>query len=1097
MYPHPSMITPLKSRILFLVSVLLFVGSLNAGQTAAASEEDAPATMILDTADFQGGLIVHVGCGDGELTAALSRDDNCLVHGLDSNPQNVDRARKNIRSAGLYGRVSVEQWDGDYLPYVDNLVNLLVVSEPNGIPRSELMRVLAPGGVLCVQRGSGWQTTTKPRPDEMDDWTHYLHDASGNAVANDSLVGAPKHLQWVADPLYCRSHEIDTSISALVSAGGRLFYIHDEGLLGITDERFPEEWALVARDAFNGVLLWKKPIESWGWRQWKEDELKGKDWTSIRGQRTRSPLALPRRLVSDGEHVFVTLGYEAPLTVLDAATGEAIRTVDETLGTDEILHIDGTLILSVIPPPIAAGERKSKDDSEPHLMAIEVDTGDILWKKPVDRLLPLSLAAGNGRIFFHDYDELVCLNLMTGDEEWRVPREIRNASLWGTHTTLVSYKDVVLFVSRERFDAFSAETGEPLWSGPGGRGPGVANPPDLFVADGLVWYGSPDNRYRTNDWLANPSIETHFQIKGYDPRSGEPRKTVDVHNIITPGHHFRCYRSKATNRYLLWTKRGIEFLDLQSDNHSRHDWLRATCKLGFMPCNGMIYMPPHQCFCYPGVKLDGFNALVSHRQQVESSGQGNRLRKGPAYGEPIATSRRTSADDWPMFRHDVTRSGSTGTMIPTEISEVWEVDLDGHITQPVVAAGKVFVANVDSHSVQALDAKNGAPLWDYTAGGRIDSPPVFHRGLLLFGSADGWVYCLRSSDGELVWRFRAAPEDRRVVSFGQLESVWPVHGSVLVKDDVAYFGAGRSSYLDGGIYVYGLDPDTGEKLYETCLEGPDPGYGRSINRPFDMDGTTSDVLVTDGTYLYMRQTVLDTSLNEVEAPRLSKLGERKWGRHIFATGGFLNDTWWNRIFWMYSERWPGYYIANQSPKAGQLLVFDESSTYGVKCYTTRNRHSPMFFPETNGYLLFADDNDTEPDLVGENGNPIPLQWLPPVNEAIGHRLKGPAVDKDKGTGFTRMRPTKWSQWVPIRMRAMVLAGDTLFVAGPPDKLVSNDPLAAFEGRTEGILWAVAAEEGTKILEYRLDSPPVFDGMIAANKRLYVSTMKGKVVCLGE
>ena len=63
---------------------------------------------------------------------------------------------------------------------------------------------------------------------------------------------------------------------------------------------------------------------------------------------------------------------------------------------------------------------------------------------------------------------------------------------------------------------------------------------------------------------------------------------------------------------------------------------------------------------------------------------------------------------------------------------------------------------------------------------------------MLFGSADGYVYCLRASDGELVWRFRGAPRDERLVAFEQLESLWPVHGTVLVQDGAAYFAAGLS-----------------------------------------------------------------------------------------------------------------------------------------------------------------------------------------------------------------------------------------------------------------------------------------------------------------
>ena len=35
--------------------------------------------------------------------------------------------------------------------------------------------------------------------------------------------------------------------------------------------------------------------------------------------------------------------------------------------------------------------------------------------------------------------------------------------------------------------------------------------------------------------------------------------------------------------------------------------------------------------------------------------------------------------------------------------------------------------------------------------------------------------------------FNAAPEDRRIVAFGQIESSWPVCGSVLVVGGTAYF----------------------------------------------------------------------------------------------------------------------------------------------------------------------------------------------------------------------------------------------------------------------------------------------------------------------
>ena len=102
----------------------------------------------------------------------------------------------------------------------------------------------------------------------------------------------------------------------------------------------------------------------------------------------------------------------------------------------------------------------------------------------------------------------------------------------------------------------------------------------------------------------------------------------------------------------------------------------------------------------------------------------------------------------------------------------------------------------------------------YTAGGRIDTPPTVYRGLALFGSADGWVYCLRAADGTLVWRLPCrAPRFAHRQLTSRLESpvarAWKRAGP---PNGAAYFAAGRSSFLDGGIYVYAVQPATGELL---------------------------------------------------------------------------------------------------------------------------------------------------------------------------------------------------------------------------------------------------------------------------------------------
>jgi hypothetical protein len=157
------------------------------------------AKQILEAAGIKGGLIIHLGCGDGKLTAALHANDSYIVQGLDAD---VTTARHTIQSFGFYGKVSAEPWMGNHLPYVDNLVNLVVADDLGRLPIEEVLRVLAPNGVALI-RG---KKTVKPRPKEMDEWQQHYHDADNNAVANDELVGPPRHFQWIAEPEWSRSH---------------------------------------------------------------------------------------------------------------------------------------------------------------------------------------------------------------------------------------------------------------------------------------------------------------------------------------------------------------------------------------------------------------------------------------------------------------------------------------------------------------------------------------------------------------------------------------------------------------------------------------------------------------------------------------------------------------------------------------------------------------------------------------------------------------------------------------------------------------------------------------------------------------------------
>jgi len=931
-----------------------------------------------------------------------------------------------------------------------------------------VMRVLAPGGVALI----GGKRTAKPWPSQIDDWGHFLHDASNNAVAHDRLVAPPRRLQWIGGPLWARSHEYDSSLGAMVSAKGRLFYIFDEGPTGIVAPNIPDRWMLVARDAFSGVVLWKRSVADWGWKAWRP-QMKTMNWRRMRSYRCALPLSVPRRLVAAGDRVYATLGYRAPVMALDAATGRTVLTFKGTEHTDEILHLDGRLVLCVRPPATRPTPRKGRPQTgAAKLLALDAATGRRLWESQPMAVAPLTLAATDRGVFCCSGGAVVCLDWASGRLRWRAPVE-------GAATPLVAYRNVVLCRGKGHLVGLSSADGKELWRLPAPRGFAVANPPDLFVADGLVWYGQG---------RGDPTT-----ITGYDPQTGRPARTVKLGPLITRGHHFRCYRSKATDSYLLLGKRGVEFASLTGRPHARCNWVRGACRYGVLPCNGLLYSTPHPCFCYAGVKLGGFLALSPQRANPPAAEAPPRVVRGPAFGEVSSGRSQTAGPtDWPMYRHDPRRSGATATEVGWPVQTAWTARLGGRLTQPVVVAGRLFVAQVDAARLWCLDAATGKAIWDFTAGGRIDSAPTFYRGRLLFGSADGWVYCLRASDGALAWRFQAAPDDRRIVAFGQVESAWPVHGSVLVLGDLAYFVAGRSSFLDGGLFLYGVNPLSGEVACRARIDGPWPDPAKPDQAAYAMEGARSDILVSDGKLIYLFFNAFDKRLRKQPTPVLGtpgvrNLGERKFTEHLFSNAGFLDDSWFSRNHWVLGDHWTAFNFAHQAPKAGQLVVFDSERAYAVKCFVRRNMLSPLFFPATDGYFLVADKLSTRAVLVNPRSRGKYIRWLP----QDGQLQKCWNLD----VGFARGTPPEWMSNVPVRIRAMVRTANALFALGPPDICEPGDPTASLEGRRGSVLLTFDAESGRKLDEQKLDVAPVFDGLVAAGGRLYLSATDGRVLSL--
>ncbi|MDP6443649.1 MAG: PQQ-binding-like beta-propeller repeat protein, partial [Pirellulaceae bacterium] len=909
--------------LLIVAALTLLCGGGKRVRGAETAEEFAAA--VYRATGVAGGLVVHLGCTDGSQTAALQLTPRFHVHALSRDPSAVNRTRGELLRRGVYGVVAADRLVGDQLPYIDNSVNLVVASADLGVSRAEIERVLCPHGVAYIKTADGWVKSIKPRSDSIDEWTHFLHDASGNAVAHDDVVGPPRRLQWIGSPRWSRHHDRMASMSALVSSGGRLFYIMDEG--SRVSIQLPSRWTLIARDAFNGVVLWKRKIPKWHHHLWP---LKS------------GPTQLARRLVAIDDRVYVTLGIDAPVTALDAATGETVATYEGTKGTEELIVANGVVVamtnegiseLANYLPAKNVGDQGRVaqewkwNEKDRKLVACDAKTGQTLWTRE-SGVAPLTVTSDGKRAVFHDGKKVVCVDLRTGDELWASePADRRRVVTFNFGPKLVLYQDVVLFAGGDRtMKAFQIESGDLLWSAPHARG-GYQSPEDLLVAGGLVW-SAPTTR------TADSGIFT-----GRDPHTGEVKKEFPP-TVDTYWFHHRCYIAKATDKYLMPSRTGIEFVDLDKQKWDIHHWVRGGCLYGVMPCNGLLYAPPHNCACYPETKLFGFNALApTGALPPREAPEAGRFEKGPAFA--ALKSSPAGLDDWPTYRGDVLRSGSTKTKLTTEPKVKWRNFLGGRISSAVSVNNAVYVAEIDKHSVVSLDATTGKMKWRYTTGGRVDSPPTIYRGAVLFGSTDGWVYCVRADDGKLAWRYRAAPLDRRLMSLEQLESVWPVHGSVLVQNDVAYIVAGRSNFLDGGLRMLQLNPLTGEKLKETIIDERDPDTGENLQskiQTLQMPAGLPDILSSDGLYVYMRSQRFDLegarhAIGPISGNTAQQgSAQRGEAAHLFSPTGFLDGDWFHRSYFVFGENFAGghngYYQAGKYAPGARIMVFDKKNVYG-------------------------------------------------------------------------------------------------------------------------------------------------------------------------
>ena len=1032
---------------------------LGAALLAAMPVEAGEVSDAVQEAGLRNGILVVIQGDDEAYADAVAA--GLVVRGLEIDKARIEALRARLVAGDNYGKVSVAEFDGKTLPFIDSLVNL-VVDYSGGVAQAEVLRALVPGGSALCKQADGWKTAKKAFPDHMGEWNQWLCNGDNNGVTRDS-AGPPERLQWTAGSRYGRTKYFMPSVTSMVTANGRIFTIEDMASPETGDTT--HHYVLLARDAFNGCELWQKPLANWGKR-------------GLGGPVKIIPAQLQRLLIAVGDKVYCTDGYDGPITVFDGSTGKMLTTFKNSNNTREMVYDNG-VIYAIHGQAYAIGMRVASPVhlklSPVRLSARDGNSGEALWEVTIqgypDGYIGGSIATKGDSLCYLSQTGLACLNNKTGAQKWRVDyanlaeyerKKPRTLGLHNMPPTLLLTDNRVFCTDINEVRAYSLTDGNFLWETKTKEN--YCKTGDLFYHAGMLW---------TTD------------LEALDPATGEVKQKLKQ-TRIGPMVHPRCYRNRITDTYYINSMTGgTDLLGLDGKSEFPSPWMRATCGLAMTPSYGRLYSSPYVCACEIGSMLLGFNCTYTE-DRAENNGKvmevqpTPRLIKGPAFAQrvsprPHSAFRTPRSSAWPMYRHDNARSGVASTAIPKQLQVKWRTPLPGQSTAPVIADGLLLVAIKDMHTIVAVDATTGKRKWTFIADGLVDSPPTLFKGLALFGCRSGWVYCLDAQSGELVWKFSDMPSASLMCSMGKLESAWPVNGSVMVRDDLVYFAAGRSSFLDGGIVVYALKPHTGDVVHRSTVSGPfdDEFFPRTQRgATHRSEGCKGGIFSESDGNLYIRHQGFTPDLSPISPYKIEK-------PHLMASTGFLCSSPQHRTYWSIDTDLsyaPGGGVDSDGPQ-GDIISFDGDIFYEVRG-DAPGRHPGKVRDSRKKYRIVSGEaptgrlrRNTDP-LVGDPG--------------------GPLVPK---MGRWRRR---WSAHIPMAGHALVVGGNTMVIAGVPmyahyDK---DDIEASYDGRQGGLLWTVDKQTGAPLGKLDLPAAPVWDGLAAAGDNVYLPLKDGSILCLG-
>jgi len=504
----------------------------------------AQVSNILAATKMTEGYALVLGIEDGGLVKQLLRQSQLYVITIDDNVKVVERLRRQLDEAGLYGsRASVHVGDPLTYPLPPYIASLVVsekaadlISASNRDVIKALVHPLRPyGGTMCLPNSTALvELLDRSKPDGFArrrarnlvmlsrrgplpgsaDWTHEEADAANAGASEDRFLKAPLVLLW-----------FDGSRRWNRKPGGTVVRVA-RGRVLVKAEK------LTAIDVYTGRTLWQANLPF--------------------------PHSPTDQMVTTGEAIYVTGGRDC--VVLDPRTGKEVWRISLPAGIDGTwsnLHIWRNYLVA---------------QSGRHLFCVDLRTGKDLWRYQLSST-NISVAIGSGRVFC-----AALLNPRRPQTEGQAPRmralKIKTGEpLWQTQGgSPLRYSEAhdLIVTSSGIYQAADGTLAAGLPAPPKApeKGPAAPAPYPLSIIDSNILWGTID-RFMLRDLLTGEA-------------SGE--QTVWVRRGCTG---LRSSANLVTTRF----RANIACIDLESREITSMWNVRPGCYNNLFPANGVLNAP--------------------------------------------------------------------------------------------------------------------------------------------------------------------------------------------------------------------------------------------------------------------------------------------------------------------------------------------------------------------------------------------------------------------------------------------------------------------------------------------------------------------------